>query len=182
VKLSSTAKVVLAVSALIGAALFLVILDLGINAGQVHRGVTIDHLNLGGLTELEAVDLLDHRGTKMSQTPITFERQGVRCSFLPSDVGWRPSVHRAVSKALAVGREGSIWTAGDQRLQAWLGGIKIVWPDRPNHRKVGAVLDECEQLAASGGLQVSRWRMRLSIRRALTAWPRRTLPIPIVKD
>ena len=164
---------------MIGIAVFLVILDLGINAGRIHYGVSIDHLELGSLTELEAVDVLDRRGSQMAQTPITFEREDVRCSFLPDDVGWTPNVRRTVSRALSVGRRGSIWDAGNERIQAWFGGITIKWSDQPNRRKVGVVLDSCQELTSSAGLQLSRWPMRLAIRKALTIWPRRSFLIPV---
>jgi hypothetical protein len=179
VTLSRTAKIVLSLSALIAMVLFLVIVDLGVNAGRIHYGVRVDHVSLGGLTELEAVDTLDHRGQAMSQTPILFRRDGVRCTFLPLDVGWTPRVHRAVADALDVGRRGSLFRAGRQRFQAWFGGVKVKWPNPSNRHEVAAVLDRCQKLAAASGLEISRWKMRLRIKVALVTWPRRTFHIPL---
>jgi hypothetical protein len=179
VKLSRTAKIVLSVSALIAALVFLIIVDLGVNAGRIHYGVRLDHLNLGGLTELEAVDVLNRRGVEMAQAPVIFKRQSVTCTFLPLAVGWTPKVRRAVSDALAVGREGSLAHAGRQRVHAWFGGVRIKWPDRTNRHEVRTVLDQCQGRAAAAGLQIARLKMRLKIKAALVTWPRRTFRIPL---
>jgi hypothetical protein len=179
VTLSRTAKIVLSLSVVVAALAFLVVVDLGVNAGRIHYGVRLDHLNLGGLTELEAVDVLDRRGSAMVQAPVVFRRDGVRCVFLPLDVGWSPRVHRAVAEALAVGRDGSSFHAARQRLQAWFGGVRIRWPNPTNRHQVAAVLDRCQKLATASGLQISRWKMRLKIKVALATWPRRT-PIRLV--
>jgi hypothetical protein len=181
VTLSRTAKIVLSLSILVAALLFLLIVDLGVNAGRIHYGVRVDHMNLGGLTELEAVDVLDRRGSTMAQAPVLFKRDGVKCSFMPLDVSWVPKVHRAVAHALAVGRQGSAFHAGRQRLQAWFGGVKIRWPEQTDRHEVAAVLDRCQRLAAASGLEISRWKMRLKIKVALATWPRRTFHIPLVK-
>ncbi|HEX3328067.1 MAG TPA: hypothetical protein VHV50_13830 [Actinomycetota bacterium] len=178
-KLSRSAKIVLSVSALIATLVFLIIVDLGVNAGRIHYGVRLDHLNLGGLTELEAVDVLDRRGVEMTQAPVVFERQGVTCTFLPLAVGWTPKVRRATSNALAVGRQGSLLHAGRQRLHAWFGGVRIKWPGRTSRHQVGAVLDQCQRRAAAAGLQISRWKMRLKIKDAIVTWPRRIFHIPL---
>ena len=178
-KLSRTAKIALSVSGLVAVALFAVILDLGVNAGRIHYGVRLDHLSLGGLTELEAVDVLDRRGVEMAQAPILFSKKGVRCTFSPGDIGWTPRVHRAVAAALAVGRQGSLFEAGRRRLDAWFGGVRIRWPAPSDRHQVAAVLDRCQNLADSSGLQISRWQMRLRIKRALVTWPRRTFRIPL---
>jgi hypothetical protein len=182
VTFSRTAKIVLSLSVLVATLLFLLVVDLGVNAGRIHYGVRVDHVKLGGLTEPEAVDTLDHRGAAMAQAPVLFKRDGVRCIFLPQDVGWTPKVHRAVDHALAVGREGSPFHAGRQRLQAWFGGVRIKWPDRTNRHEVAAVLDRCQQLAASSGLQISRWKMRLRMKVALVTWPRRPFHIPLAQS
>jgi hypothetical protein len=179
VKLSRTAKIVLSLSAVIATLVFLIIVDLGVNAGRIHYGVRLDHLNLGGLTELEAVDVLDHRGLEMAQAPVVFKRDAVRCTFLPLAVGWTPKVRRAVSDALAVGREGSLLHDGHQRLRAWLGGVRVRWKARTNRHEVRAVLDTCQRRAVAAGLQISRWKMRLKIKDALVMWPRRTFHIPL---
>jgi hypothetical protein len=181
-RLSGIAKVILGVSALLGLLLFVVVVDLGVNAGQIHHGVRIDHLNLGGLTEVEATGVLGRRGKEMSKTPIRFERSGAQCTFLPSKIGWVPKVHRVVAEALAVGRKGSLLHAAEQRIEAWFGGIQLAWPDTPNRHRVAAVLDDCQQLVRSAGLDISRGRMRAVIRAALSTWPRSSLPIPLTNS
>jgi hypothetical protein len=178
VKLSRTSKVLLTASALVGLGLFLVIVDLGIDAGRIHYGVRIDHLNLGGLTELQALDVLNRRADEMRRAPIVFRKKGATCTFLPVDVGWTPEVHRALGEAMAVGRRGAIIEAAGERLDAWFGSVQVHWPDRPVPRKMGQVVDRCRKLARSSGLRLAPWRMRLRIRRALVAWPRRVFRIP----
>jgi hypothetical protein len=181
-RLSATAKVILGISGVLGLLLFVVIVDLGANAGQIHHGVSINHLNLGGLTGEEATGLLDRRGTEMSQTPIRFERSSVQCTFVPSEIGWAPKIHRVVAEALAVGRKGSLIHAATQRIKAWFGGIKIAWPDTPNRHRVAAALDDCQRMARSAGIDISRGRMRARIRAALSTWPRGTIPLQLAKS
>jgi hypothetical protein len=178
-KLSRTAKIVLSLSAVIATLVFLIIVDLGVNAGRIHYGVRLDHLNLGGLTELEAVDVLDHRGVEMAQAPVVFKREAVTCTFLPQAVGWTPKVRRAVSDALGVGRRGSLLHDGHQRLRAWFGGVRVRWPDPTDRHQVAAVLDTCQRRAAAAGLRISRWKLRLKIKDAVVTWPRRTFHIPL---
>jgi hypothetical protein len=178
VKLSRTAKILLIASALVGLGLFLMVVDLGINAGRIHYGVRIDHINLGGLTELQALDVLNKRANEMRHAPMVFRKKGVDCTFLPIDVGWSPEVHRTLTKAMAVGRRGPILAAAGERLDAWLGSVQIHWPVRPSPRKMGRVVDGCRKVAESAGLRLAPWRMRLRIRRALVAWPRRIFRIP----
>jgi hypothetical protein len=168
----------LSLSAILGLVLFLAIVDLGVNAGRIHYGVRVDRLKLGGLTEGEALDLLEQRGNLMLQTPIKFVSGSAECSFLPFDVGWTPDAHRTVSAALEVGREGSLLHAAHQRIKAWFGGVKIQWPDRPNKHRVGAILDQCERTSRAAGVVLARHKMRVEIRHALRTWPRPTFHIP----
>lgn len=179
-RLSRTAKVVLGLSVVLAICLFLIIVDLGVNAGRIHYGVRLDHINLGGLTEPEAASILEQRGLRMAQSPIVFHKHGVKCTFLRATVGWTARVHRAVADALAVGREGSLIHAGSQRLQSWFGGVKVYWSDQAKSHELAALLDRCQARAAKAGLQVSRWKLRRRVRRALIAWPKRRFHIPLL--
>lgn len=179
-RLSRTAKIVLGLSGVLAICLFLVIADLGMNAGRIHYGVRLDHIDLGGLTEPEAVEVLEQRGMEMSQAPIFFHKQGVKCTFLPPAVGWKPRARAAAAEALAVGRQGSLLHAGGQRLRSWFGGTKVRWPNSSKPRGIAAVLDQCESRAASVGLKIARWKMRMRIKRALVTWPRHPFRIPFM--
>ena len=177
--LSRKAKSVLAVGVVAGLLLYLLLLDLGVNAGRIHYGVTVGGFDVGGLTMVEAVEKLDGRGEELRDEPVIFTREGFDCRFTPAELGWAPLSSKAADLAEDVGRAGGPFDALSARLRAWFSGVDVEWPDRPGHRKLKSLIDECERQAEGLGLELDREALRRRIRRAIVTWPRRFFEIPL---
>jgi hypothetical protein len=181
--LSRAAKVSLAGIIGVCVLLFGIIVDFGINAGVVHRGVTISGLDVGGLTLEETQSALqDHRG-RMRQTEVCFSGPDFEDCLLPEDLGWFPrgrKIRASALKAFDVGRRGGPLTALRERLRAWSGDIKLSFPPSAKPSKVTDVIDEWEQELLESDLRLDRARTRARIKDALAAWPRRMVRIPIL--
>src|SRR5919106_2119536 len=89
------------VLALIG---YLVLIDLGINAGRVHAGVRVDGIDVGGLTLAEALATLEDAGQDLKGQEVIPTAEGFDCRFTPREAGWRPQAVATVRMAMRVGR------------------------------------------------------------------------------
>ncbi|MDQ3645461.1 MAG: hypothetical protein M3345_00835 [Actinomycetota bacterium] len=171
-KLSATAKLVLGLVAILGLLVFGVIVDLGVYAGRIHRGVHVQDLDLGGRTVEEAAEILAGRGEEMRTEPIVLTAPGFDCNFYPYEVGWRPHPAATADDAYAVGRVGGVVTALSDRVRGWLGTIEVAWSESRRPHRMRQTLDRCEERAASVGAVVRRPKLRLRIERAIPRWPR----------
>ena len=160
---------------------YLVLIDLGINAGRVHSGVRVDGVDVGGLTLAEAVALLEDAGEDLKGQEVIPTAEGFDCRFTPREVGWGPQPFDTVRMAMRVGRDDAPFGALADRVRAYLGGIEIEWAGMPSRRKVGRLLDTCEQQAAGLGVVIDRRALRAEIRRALASSTRRTFEIPLME-
>lgn len=171
-QLPRVAKLLAVVVLAVGLVGYLVLLDLGVNAGRVHYGVSISGLDIGGRTFAEAEQLLEQHGEDLKTTPIVFGAEGFDCRFIPEKIGWGPQPHDTAETAMAVGRPIVSLDSLAERLDAWLGGVKVKWASHPDPSRVDRLLDECEAHAKSLGGQLDRGRLRLHIRKAIVMWPR----------
>ncbi len=178
-QLTPPVKTVLVLALIVAAVAYLVLLDLAVNAGRVHRGVSVGGLDIGGLNRTEAEAALAARGEEMKETPMIFTSEGFDCRFTPEHVGWGPQEFETADAAMAVGREGSWLEAAGDRIEAWTDGIDVDWADAPDPAKVGRELNRCEDLAAAMGVTIDRARLRYKIKRAVVTWPRRPFRIPL---
>jgi hypothetical protein len=172
-------RVLLVVVALLGSIAFLLVVEFGVSAGQVHRGVTVAGYDVSGLSFTELSDKLEERGATLRQEPACFSGDGVTLCVNPEDLGWRPEPGATAERAYAVGRTSFPFGALAERAAAWTGGVNVKWEGSPKPRKVGKLLDEWEVLFSARGLELERGRMRYKIRRAIITYPRRTLRIPL---
>ena len=170
--MSRLAKIFVVAGVFIAVAVYLVIVDLGINAGRIHYGVSVERIDVGGLTAPQAVDRLREHGLRLKSTAITFSAPGASCSFLPAQLGWGPQPADTTKVALAVGREGVPFAALADRVRAWAGGVKVGWAGSPDPGEVDELLDECEESARGQGLVIDRAQLRYKVRRAIVTWPR----------
>ena len=177
--LSSRAKVFIALSLVVGALVWVVLLDFGVNAGRVHYGVHVDDLDLGGLTLEQAQDMLQKRGEEMRFRPVELSAEGVNCSFIPDDLGWGPKPKSTAERARDVGFDGGITAALTDRLQAWLSGVEVPWAGEPKYWKVTPHIDYCEKQANAIGLEIDRPELRNVIREAIVTWPREIVQVPV---
>lgn len=168
---STRSKIVIASLAVVAATVYLVIVDLGISAGRIHRGVSVRGIDVGGLTVVEAARKLGPIGEDLADNPLLFTAPGVDCRFLPRDLGWGPQAFDTAETALQVGREGGPFAALWDRFRAWVSGIEIGWSDVPDSAKIDRFLNECDERVASVGVTLDRSEMRVRIRQAIGAWP-----------
>ncbi|MCA1704987.1 MAG: hypothetical protein LC808_17680, partial [Actinobacteria bacterium] len=68
---------------LVGLLLYLLLVDLGVNAGRVHYGVTVGGYDVGGHTYPETFELLRERGKELEKAPIVLGAEGFDCRFTP---------------------------------------------------------------------------------------------------
>jgi hypothetical protein len=169
---SRTAKLLIAIGVVVGLATYVVIVDLGVNAGRIHYGVSVERVDVGGLTAPEAVDRLREHGLRLKSTAITFSAPGASCSFVPAQLGWGPQPADTTKLALAVGREGVPFQAVADRIRAWFGGVTVGWAGAADPAAVDDFLDECEASAAGQGLVIDRAQLGYRVRRAIVTWPR----------
>lgn len=179
-KVAPVGKAALVIAIAVAFAAYALVVDLGMSAGQIHAGVTVRGLDVGGLTEAEAAALLEERGHLLQQTPIVFSTEGFDCRFVPAELGWGPQPFDTARSAMAVGRSGGWTQALADRWRAWTGGVDVPWAGSPDPGKVGRFLNQCEELAEGLGLELDRGRTRFLIRRTIETWPRaQILDLPV---
>lgn len=177
--LSRRAKAVVAVGVVIGLFVYLLLLELGVNAGRIHYGVSVGGFDVGGLTMVEAAGELAERGEELRYEPVIFTHEGFDCRFTPDELGWTPRQTTTAQLALEVGRADAPFGALADRLRAWFGGVDVEWPDKPKRGEMRELIDGCERQAEGLGLELDRFTLRKRIRRAIVAWPRHNFLIPI---
>lgn len=181
---SRASRAVIVLVAVVGLLVYLAIIDLGVSAGRIHHGVSVQGIDVGGLTETEAVRVLESNGRKRRETRLYFGREGLRrLSFTPKEIGWWPRAELTAASAMEIGREGSPFQAVLDRARGWLGGVAIGWTGTPRAGKVDRVLDRWEGVARKHGLDINRGFLRYKIRRAVIFKPPQSLfRVPLVTD
>ena len=171
-------RIALTLIALVALLGYLVVVDLGMHAGRVHRGVNVAGFDVGGLTELEAFEALRERQALLEDTPVVFISPGFDCRALPSDLGWSPQPFNTARDAMEIGRNGVI--AGlRERIEGWFGGVRIGWAGTVDPPKVDEFLDYCEENAAVVNATIDRPKFRYRIRRAIVTYPRSPLDFKV---
>ena len=160
----------LGVVGVIGA--YAIVLDLGLNAGLIHEGVRIGHLDVGRMTEIEARRMVDRAGLEMMQSPVSFTTDGLPIyAWTPEELGWdhRPTLMSEL--AMNVGRRAELLASLGDRVKAWVKGVKIRW-ERPNPWIVRRTVKEVAADGLEAGLTIDKARMQYLIRKAIWSWPR----------
>jgi hypothetical protein len=166
-----------------GLFLYLVVVEVGVNAGKIHYGVSVDGVDVGGMTASAAYSLLKERAAELRTTQVEFHRNGVSVTFTPEEISWRPRLADTVREAYGAGRQGGLLRGALVRVEAWTSGVKLPWLDRRSGPRIGEMLDEWQkELNAAGtDLPIDRQRARSKIRRALKYWPKTSYRIPLEK-
>jgi hypothetical protein len=181
-KLSRPALAMLAVA--IGAAIlaWLVIVDLGVNAGRIHYGVSVGDVDVGGLTEADAARVLGRHGAILRDEPVVPTAPGLDCDFIPGRIGWGPQPFDTARLALRVGRAGGPIEALADRIHAWFGGVTVSWSDSPDPKKLGRLLSRCEKQAEALGGHIDLPRFKHLIDLYIVTWPRAPFEIPMLQS
>ena len=178
-KLSPLAKALLALAALASVIVYLLIVDLGVNAGRVHYGVSVSGFDLGGMTGQEALSALKRRRSLLRREEVCFKAPGFNSCARPGQLGWSPDPESTVEEAFSVGRDHAPFGALLQRARAWLQGVNVPWDSGPRASRVGRLLNEWEQELAQEGYTLDRAKLRFRIRRAILTYPRREFRVPL---
>jgi hypothetical protein len=180
-QLSLRARLVLAAVASLGICAYLVIADLGMNAGLIHSGVSVGEVEVGRMTGGEAFEALQDAGTEMAAAPVVFTTDGLPLySWLPDELGWRPQASLLVERALKVGRRHALSKSLSERWSGYFGGVTIKW-ERPKGWRVTRAVDDVSADAALINLDVDETRMARLLRHAVRSWPRKELyQIPLM--
>ncbi len=93
--------------------------------GKIYPGVSVDGVNLGGLTPNEATALLDKTLTFPITGKITLEYEGNTWQAHPIELGFVLDNRAAAQAAYAVGRQGSPWRRLADRWAAWYYGVNL---------------------------------------------------------
>ena len=172
-KLSLAAKVMFGLGLALVLLLYAALVDLGVNAGKVLRGVNVAGFNIGGMTFEEAEAALDERGTEMQETPMIFTTEGFACTFSPGRIGWGPQPRDTALMGMSIGREGGLISEAKDRLRSWFGGgTRIEWAGKPDPARIGRELARCQRNAEALGLSIDLPKLRFLVKRTIVTWPR----------
>lgn len=173
------AKIGLAIVSIVGLLIYLVILDYGVNAGRIHYGVKVADIDVGGLTQEEAREVLEEREEQLGDQPVLVTREGLTCHFEPNEIGWEGRPFVTSVAAYRIGRGESRIAALGARAKAWFSGAAVDWADRVDGTALSRLLDLCERNARGVGYEIRRYRLRQRMRAAITQWPRLPVTIPV---
>jgi hypothetical protein len=171
-QLSVAAKLTLGTLAAVALISYLAVVDLGMNAGLIHYGVSVGHVDIGRMTNSEAMEAIEVAGAEMSAEPIVFGGGGLPLySWLPAELGWQPRASLMVERASSVGRRNSLTTSISERVRSYLGGLTVRW-ERPKGWRVKGVIADVVVGAAARNIEVDTEKLERRIRRAVRSWPR----------
>ncbi len=172
-------KPVAALAVIVGLFVYLLLVELGVNAGRVHHGVSVEGYEIGGRTFREAEALLKKHGRELQEAPILFGAEGFDCRYTPGRIGWGPQPHDTATLAMGIGRPLTNPSSIKERIDAYLDGVQVEWADEPDPVHVDELIAECQKHARALGREIDEDLLRVYIERAITIWPReRILPIP----
>ena len=160
---------------------YLFLVDLGINAGRVHKGVAIEGLDVGGRTFAETYELLKERGKELQREPVVFGAEGFDCRFTPKEIGWGPQPYDTAQAAMSIGRPLGSWSSIEERFQAWTDGVEMPWAGSADADRIDKLIDGCERHARALGLTIDRVNLKAGIEQAIVTWPRPiAFPVPFI--
>lgn len=178
-KRSRKNTIVVGVLAFLGLVAWLIVVDLGVNAGRIHRGVAAGGVDIGGLSQDDAFRALSERADLLLEKPSVFTAENVQCSFFPEELGWGPQVASTVDRAYAIGRESGLIGSLLQRLKGWTTEHEVGWAGKANSRKVGTFIAKCVRQAEPFGVAIDRPRLRFMVKQAIVTYPEKIFQIPV---
>lgn len=166
-KLSLRAKVGVLTAAVLGLLLFLIVVDLGVNAGRIHYGVSVAQIDVGGMSRAEAVGPLRRRGRAIQNEPLLLTAEGLNVGIPPRCLGWRPAVRESVRDAYDVGRTNAPFGALGDRVGSWLWGIRVDFDGTWSDQLLDVYMDEWDERLSTLGEPLDRDRLTRILREAV---------------
>lgn len=174
-QLSTRARVAVGLAAVVALGAYLVIVDLGLFAGKVHRGVTVEGHEVEGLSFPELVDELSRRRDELRRRELVFTADGYRDKVTGAELGFNPQPFDTARATYTVGR-GAIIASARQRLRGWFGEVAVEWQGGVRSNLVGRIIARWEREA---GIDVDASAAREMIRTAIATGARDTFEIPL---
>lgn len=176
------AKVGVAIGGVIAFLLFLIVVDLGVNAGRVHYGVSVTGVDLGGKTRVEAIEALRERKGDIEGQVILLTAEGLNLGIQPSQLGWDPNVRATVRDAYDVGREDAPFGALADRVASWLWGSKVPFRGGVNPSKMNRRLAEWDERLTALGTPLDKPALRDLLRDAIAEGRTGPFEFPVRRD
>jgi len=93
--------------------------------GRIYRGVSIDNVVVGGLTQEEARDKLEREIRYPFESSFTFTYEDRTWRATPQELGFHPQTAEMISAAYQIGRTGGLFDQISGRLYALIHGVRI---------------------------------------------------------
>ena len=94
-------------------------------AGKIYRGISIDTVEVGGLTPTEAAAKLEAEIRYPFDTSFVFTYEGRQWQATPQQLGFHPQTADMTSAAYSIGRTGGLADQITERLSAILHGRQV---------------------------------------------------------
>jgi vancomycin resistance protein YoaR len=128
------------------------------HAGQIYPGVTVAGVDLSGLSQNEAADLLSFRLQYPEQGRITFQGDQV-WPAKPAELGLYLDPQTSAAAAYSVGRQGDPFTRLGDQFWAWYKGVDLppllIYDGRIAYRYLGSIAAQVDQPTIEASLSVN---------------------------
>ena len=99
--------------------------DLALNAGKVHRGVSLLNVDLGGATQAQAAEKIETALAASLDNQVVVSYDGSEWPVTGAQIGIVFNAEDMAAQAYAVGRSGGVATQLTQRVSALISGVAI---------------------------------------------------------
>ena len=127
-------KIGLSIGVALASFAYLILVDVGISAGKIHHGVSVSGVDVGGLTEAQALDRLKEKSEEIADAPILLLAPGYNIAVQPGELNWDGAPRLTAREAMQVGRDDAPFGAVTDRISAWLWGVKLTFVGRPERK------------------------------------------------
>lgn len=160
-------KAGLVVGGLVFLLLFLIVVDLGVNAGRIHYGVSVAGRDLGGKTRSQATEILEARSKEISLQPILLTAEGLNVGIDADGLGWEPNVPATRRIAYDVGRRNAPFGAVADRVGCWLWGKRVDFVGKWDRETLKEKFDEWDKRLTALGKPLDREKLRTILAEAI---------------